>query len=88
MKEQKDLPPLPESKDNFWDGEKETVNLSRADRITVCEAHKKNWVEHIGYVDNKDGTVSCTKCPWGTRLPGYMRVLDEKIIDLRGINRG
>lgn len=56
-------------------------------RLEICTTHTKdNWFKHIGYIDNKDHTITCHICGWGTKLPGYMRVLDGKIVDLRGVN--
>jgi hypothetical protein len=59
--------------------------ISKPDWKSVCHTHnKEDWFKYVGYIDNKDGTISCPKCNWGTRLPGYMRVSNGKIIDLRG----
>lgn len=49
----------------------------KAQPIEMCAPKSHEYVGH------NDGTVTCSKCPWGTRLPGYMRVLGGKIIDLR-----
>lgn len=57
--------------------------------IPICETHTKdNWFTHNSYTDNKDGTVSCQTCPWGCRLPGYMRCYEGKIVDLRSVSNG
>lgn len=72
---------LPSSDSEFWDGEKFKHSPTE---VKICKTHsRQNWVEHIGYIDNKDGTISCKYCGWGCFLPGYYRVLFEKIIDLR-----
>lgn len=78
---------LPNSDDAYWDGAiKESV---RPIPISICGTHKKdNWMEHNGYVDNHDGTISCKFCPWGCYLAGFLRVKDERILDLRELNRG
>ena len=50
----------------------------------VCSTHtKETWKDHVGYIDNKDGTASCEKCHWGFRIPGYMRIVEGKVLDLR-----
>ena len=63
----------------MWDGEK---HMSNPVNFHVCFTHKE-WMTHEGYIDNKDGTVSCVYCNWGFILPGYMRILDGKVFDLR-----
>lgn len=72
---------LPKSDDEFWeDAEKYVGNPVK---IQICDTHGKNWKDHVGYKDNYDGTISCKFCPWGCRLPGYMRVYEGKVFDLR-----
>lgn len=79
-----DLPDLPSSNSEFWDGYK---SVSQNKQVAICSTHTKdNWFEHDGYIDNFDGTISCMFCPFGTRLAGYYRVLNQKIIDLRTLN--
>lgn len=76
----KDLRPLPKSDDEYWEGaEKHT---SQPVISNVCPTHK-NFMEHEGYIDNGDGTASCIYCSWGFRLPGYLRIKDGKVFDLR-----
>jgi len=59
-------------------------DLTQRVPLNICPTHtKEEWTNHHGYIDNHDGTVSCKFCPWGTYLPGYMRCLGEKIVDLR-----
>lgn len=82
----KNLPNLPPSNDEYWEDSEKIV--SKPVSIKICATHtKENWYTHVGYVDNKDGTISCKYCAWGTMMPGYMRVKDEKIIDLRNLSR-
>ena len=78
----KKLDPLPKSEEEYWgEGEK---YISQSKPIAICNTHKVgNWTDHVGYLDNRDGTASCKYCNWGFRIPGYMRVLDEKVFDLR-----
>ena len=72
---------LPRSDDEYWEGEKYS---GLPVKIPICRTHgKKNWMKHDGYIDNKDGTASCKYCGWGFRIPGYMRILDGKVFDLR-----
>lgn len=53
-------------------------------KVDICSTHgKNNWKEHAAYINNNDGTISCQYCGWGSKIPGYMRVLDGKLIDLR-----
>lgn len=72
---------LPASNDKeFWEGE---TNLHTPKPITICATHtSRKWMTQK-YIDNHDGTVSCIKCPWGTTLPGFMKVNNGKILDLR-----
>jgi hypothetical protein len=75
---------LPELTAEVFDGEKIPLNPVP---LHICETHTKDkWAEHTGYVDNHDGTISCKFCPWGAPLPGYMRLKDEKVVDLRFLN--
>lgn len=77
----KSLTPLPKSDDNFWDDAEKYVSTPIV--LPICKTHGKDWMKHEGYKDNGDGTASCTKCNWGFRIPGYMRILDGKVVDLR-----
>lgn len=57
--------------------------------IDMCSTHTKdNWTDHRGYVQEEDGTIVCSFCPWGTLVPGFYRVVDGRVIDLRHISRG
>jgi hypothetical protein len=84
MNTTKKLEELPKSEDKeFWGGDAESY-ISQVKPIPICKTHsKKNWTKHIGYIDNRDGTASCKICGWGFRIPGYMRILNEKVFDLR-----
>lgn len=76
-----DQPNLPPIEPETYDGEKQTC-IPRP--VVICEDHTRDtWMNHVGY-KLKDGMIECTRCPWGTRLPGYIKVKDEKVIDLRG----
>jgi hypothetical protein len=79
--------PLPETNNEYWEGEK---YVNTPTRIEICTTHTKDtWLDTKNqYVDNHDGTISCKFCSWGSRLPGYLRFIDNKIVDLRDINRG
>jgi hypothetical protein len=71
-----DLPPTSNGK--FWvDAE---TQHHKAVKIKICKKHS--------FIDNKDGTISCKFCPYGTRLPGYMRLYEGKIVDLRSFSNG
>lgn len=75
------LEDLPASSDAWWEGEK---HADAPIKIEICSLHTGDaWMQATGYLDNRDGTVSCRFCPWGTRLAGYYRVHEGKIIDLR-----
>ena len=77
---------LPQNNDEFWGDAEKHINKPKT--IPLCETHTRDlWVNHIGYVDNHDGSVSCKFCPWGTRLPGYMRFHDGRIVDLRTLTK-
>ena len=67
------LPDLPKSDDEYWEGANTSSYTAR--KVKLCDVHE--------YIDNKDGTTSCTNCPFGVRLPGYLKIHDGKIIDLR-----
>lgn len=78
----KEIKNLPKSDDKeFW----EDAEIIRADMkpIPLCGHSKKNWMDGKDYVDNNDGTISCTLCGWGFLRPGYIKVKDGKIVDLR-----
>lgn len=48
----------------------------------ICTTHaRNNWREHVGYIDNGDGTASCEFCPFGARL-GRFRVVNGKIVSV------
>lgn len=78
----KEIQSLPSSNEDYWgDAEK---HILKPESIDICETHTPdNWTDHRGYKNNHDGTVSCVYCPWGTRIPGYMRVFEGRIVDLR-----
>lgn len=82
MSNDRRLPNLPSSSDSFWNDAE--TQFTRPVNIPICDTHKKeNWMKHEGYIDNKDGTVSCQICPWGARInTGRYRVLEGKIVDL------
>lgn len=78
----KNLNPLPKSDDEYWEGAEKYIE--KPFEYKICETHNKNnWTEHAAYIDNGDGTVGCAFCNWGFRLPGYMRILGGRIVDLR-----
>lgn len=87
MNARKNLNDLPPSSDlEFW-GEGQRYS-STPRPVRICDTHaKNNWMSHIGYIDNHDGTITCKWCPWGTIVAGYLKVVNERIIDLRSINR-
>lgn len=61
--------------------------IHKLKKIRICAEHTPTgWVKGE-YFDNKDGTVSCKFCCWGARLPGYMRCIEGKIVDLRSMSR-
>lgn len=77
-----------DKKDNdlYFGGDGEVTQYSPVD-IAICTTHRtSNWTTHTEYIDNKDGTVTCRQCPWGCKLPGYMRCWDGKIVDLRTLS--
>lgn len=78
----KNLPDLPESTDkDFWDGAE--IHHERPREINVCETHTvRTFMEHTGFIDNRDGTVSCKFCPWGGTLSPNLRVLNGRLINL------
>jgi len=77
----KKIADLPRSDSKYWDGAE--THKSSPKNIPLCQSHTKNWEQHSGYIDNHDSTVTCKYCPWGTMLPGYTRVVDGKIVNLK-----
>lgn len=77
MKKPNDLP----KSDEFEEVAEKYINTPS--KIPICDSHKKYWQDHVGYIDNHDGTASCKFCPWGFQIPGYMRIHNEKVCDLR-----
>lgn len=68
--------------DTEFEGERYT-GLMKA--FPICSTHgRKNFKEHVGYIDNHDGTVSCEFCPWGGILGANLKIKDGKIVDLAG----
>lgn len=84
MKDRTDkIPDLPGSEDKEWDGaEKVPVTMTP---VNICPTHTKDkWMDvENQYIDNHDGTISCKFCPWGAILPGFMRFVNGRVIDLR-----
>lgn len=73
--------PLPPSNDEYWLDAQQMQ--SKPQPIILCSNHTKDsWMKGT-YIQNSDGSISCTLCSWGSRIPGYMRVIDGKIKDLR-----
>lgn len=78
---EKKIEELPASNDNFWDGE---THILKPKKIGICKTHSRsNWMDHRDYIDNRDGTIICKYCPWGAKIPGYFKVHEGRIVDLR-----
>jgi hypothetical protein len=77
----KNIPQLPKSDDEYFDGAEKYTSSNV--KIKLCQTHGKNWMKHVGYVDNGDGTGSCQFCSWGFIIPGFMRIHEGKVYDLR-----
>jgi len=78
------LPDLPASNDEYWEGA-EKMSF-RSTNVPICKTHTaENWQAHKNYVMGGDGQVHCMFCSWGGLLPGYMRVQDGQIVDLRNL---
>ena len=78
-----EVSPLPSSNDEFWDGEKHSQVFKP---LKICKTHTRdNWKEHVGY-SFENGVITCNRCSWGTRVPGYYRVLDGRVVDLRELD--
>lgn len=82
-KSNKNLNDLPPSEDKFWEGQKYS---HKPIPVKVCGTHGKKWMTHTGYIDNH-GTITCKWCGWGTNIPGYLKVIEGRIVDLRSLNR-
>lgn len=51
-------------------------------RIKVCKIHNRDeWTK--GRYEMVNGEIICLDCGWGTKVPGFIRVKDNKIVDLR-----
>lgn len=77
-----ELPNLPATNDESWEGAEKYTSPNK--RMPICNTHGMNWKDHKGYKDNHDGTASCQHCGWGFQIPGYIRIYDGKVFDLRG----
>jgi hypothetical protein len=77
----KKLKNLPENNDEYWENAEKTTSVRIP--LPICEGHKKDWEDFVGYIDNHDGTASCKHCGWGFNIPGYMRVYEGRVYDLR-----
>jgi hypothetical protein len=56
--------------------------------LQLCSDHtKETWIKSENYKLNSDNSITCKKCGWGTFLPGYMRFILGKVVDLRSENR-
>lgn len=75
----KQISDLPGSDSEFWDGE---VSVGRPSPLSpICTHHnKRDWLSGE-YIDNRDGTITCRSCPWGTNLPGGYRVEKGKVLN-------
>lgn len=73
----KEIKPIPETEY----GER-IENLTMPSKIVACENHKKNWMEGT-YELGKDNSITCKECGWGAYIPGYMRLVEGKLVDLR-----
>lgn len=67
-----------------WDGEGN--DLTQRVPLHICSTHTKDTWMQGNFIDNHDGTVTCKFCPQGYQLPGYMRCLEGRIVDLRTLN--
>lgn len=76
---QQKLNDLPASSDReFW-GDAEMSRSSNTLMARSCRSHD--------LINAGPGLIECTRCPYGSRLPGYMRLLDGEIVDLRETTR-
>lgn len=76
---------MEDSEVKVWDIEGH--NLSTPAPLKICSHHNKTEWTTGTYTLNTDGSVSCVDCPWGTYVPGYMRWVKGKIVDLRTVKR-
>lgn len=82
--DRRNLADLPPSGDEYWEGAETHRLTPRA--LEICVTHgRSNYAEHRGYLDNRDGTISCRYCPWGGHLAGYQKVFEGRIVDLRSV---
>lgn len=83
MKDNK-IKDLPNSDDEFWNESDKHINKLK--QINVCDHNTDNWKSFKNYVTVRKG-IMCRICGWGTMLPGYYRVSNGRVVDLRGLNR-
>ncbi len=77
------LNPLPPSNDEFWE-EGEKIPLENK-QVALCGHSKQNWMQFETYIQEKNGAIVCSECGWGTYAPGYLKVKNGKILDLRSV---
>ena len=78
-----ELSQLPSSQDEFWDGEKHRQEIKP---VKLCKTHtEENWKLGKTY-KQEDGAIICSRCGWGTKVPGYYRVLKGEVVDLRELD--
>lgn len=64
----------------MWDGDKQSFTPKP---INICETHnKKDWMKCDTY-RYLNGSIECTVCGWGSLVPGYIKVYNGAVIDLR-----
>lgn len=73
---------LPPNNDEFWEEGEKIPAENRL--IELCGHTKANWLEYENYAQD-GGSIVCNDCGWGTKVPGYMKVKNGKIVDLRNV---
>ena len=68
---------LPNSNDEYWIGSE--TNHFTPHPIDICSFHTRGSIEGE-FKLNKNGTVSCTRCPYGFKPAPYMRLVESKIV--------
>lgn len=75
------LPNLPASNDEYW--ESAEVNHFTPQKIAICDTHTKEKYKEGAYKDNEDGTMTCTKCPWGGLIPPGHALVAGKLLVMK-----
>lgn len=68
---------LPDSKDEYWDGSKETIDMNMI-KNSLCEVHNLVWRK-----GNRE--MNCSKCGFGfSFIPNELDIREDKVYTNKG----